>query len=126
MRHKATKELFEIALELHHQGFSYREIEKKIGVAKSAIHRWITIFAEESSDMNNNDYSEKPQRAIGLQAPINTPIKENVTETDSEKIARLEKELQEARMRADLYNEIINVAEKKFNIQIRKKVGTKR
>lgn len=28
-------------------------------------------------------------------------------------------------MRADLYEEIINVAEKKFDIQIRKKAGTK-
>ena len=53
-------------------------------------------------------------------------IKEKVIETDSEKIIRLEKELKEAKMRADLYNEIINVAEQKFNIQIRKKVGTKR
>ena len=126
MRQKATKVLFETALELHHQGFSYREIEKKIGVAKSAIHRWITIFAEECSDMNNNDNTQKPQRAIGVQAPIATPIKEKVIETDSEKIIRLEKELKEAKMRADLYNEIINVAEQKFNIQIRKKVGTKR
>lgn len=28
-------------------------------------------------------------------------------------------------MLSDIYNEIINVAEEKFNIQIRKKAGTK-
>lgn len=95
MRQKVTKELFEIALELHYQGLSYREIEKKIGVAKSAIHRWITIFAEESPEMNNNDYPEKPQRAIGTQAPTDTPIKETISEADSKKIERLERELQE-------------------------------
>lgn len=124
MSHKATKELFDAAVNLYRQGYSYRDIAKEIGVAKSAIHRWITIFAEESHIMKKDDDSPKARRAIGKQAPIDAPTKDYM-ETDSEKIARLEKELKEAKMRADLYNEIINVAEQKFNIQIRKKAGTK-
>jgi len=40
-------------------------------------------------------------------------------------VARLRKALREASMRADLYDEMINVAEKQFNISIRKKAGTK-
>jgi hypothetical protein len=39
---------------------------------------------------------------------------------------RLEKELRREKLRADLNDEIINVAEQKFNIQIRKKAGAKR
>ena len=47
------------------------------------------------------------------------------SETLEQKVRRLERELSEARMERDLYNEIINVAEKRFDIQIRKKAGTK-
>ena len=47
------------------------------------------------------------------------------SESAEQKIARLEKELREARLRADFYDEMINVAEKKFDIQIRKKAGAK-
>lgn len=72
-----------------------------------------------------------PKRVTGIQVPENKAktSKKTTTESDEtaeEKIARLEKELEEARLRADLYDEIINVAEKKFDIQIRKKAGTKR
>ena len=48
-----------------------------------------------------------------------------ISETAAQKISRLERELLEARMLSDIYNEIINVSEEKFNIRIRKKAGTK-
>ena len=72
-----------------------------------------------------------PKRVTGIQVPetkANTSKKSasDADETIEEKIARLERELEEARLRADLYDEIINFAEKKFDIQIRKKAGTKR
>lgn len=67
-----------------------------------------------------------PKRVTGVKAPIvNVSDDKKCPESPLEKIARLEKELQDARLLADLYNEIINVAEKKFDIQIRKKAGTK-
>ena len=72
-----------------------------------------------------------PKRVTGVQVPESkaktskNPVSDT-GETAEEKVARLERELEEARLRADLYDEIINVAEKKFDIQIRKKVGTKR
>lgn len=73
----------------------------------------------------------RPKRVTGVQVPENKPKtqKNPASGTDGtadEKIAQLEKELEEARLRADLYDEIITVAEKKFDIQIRKKAGTKR
>lgn len=48
------------------------------------------------------------------------------SETLEQKVRRLEQELKQARLRADFYDEMINVAEKKFQIQIRKKAGAKR
>lgn len=40
-------------------------------------------------------------------------------------ISRLEKELDNAQIKVELYNEMINVAERHFNIRIRKKSGAK-
>ena len=40
--------------------------------------------------------------------------------------ARLESDLKFAQLKADAYDEMINVAEKMFNIPIRKKAGAKR
>jgi hypothetical protein len=39
---------------------------------------------------------------------------------------RLQAELKGTRLRADAYSEMINVAESKFNVAIRKKAGAKR
>ena len=50
----------------------------------------------------------------------NTEIKDLQAE-----IARLKKELTHESLRADAFNELINVAEKQFNISIRKKAGAK-
>lgn len=41
------------------------------------------------------------------------------------KIKELEAQLKRESIRADFYDEMINVAEAKFNIPIRKKAGTK-
>ena len=68
------------------------------------------------------------KRLVGVTAPESSVMSSTVSkssETDAQKIARLERELLESRMLSDIYNEIINVAEEKFNIQIRKKAGTK-
>ena len=42
-----------------------------------------------------------------------------------DEIGRLQAQLRRAEIRADLYDEMINVAEKQFNIPIRKKPGAK-
>jgi cell division septum initiation protein DivIVA len=41
------------------------------------------------------------------------------------KVAELEKQLKYQEMRADAYDTMIDIAEKKFNIPIRKKAGAK-
>ncbi len=74
--------------------------------------------------------TKQKNRICGVHPPENNSepsaeLVEEGNETLQERLLRLEKALKEARMRADLYEEIINVAEKKFDIQIRKKAGTK-
>lgn len=58
------------------------------------------------------------------------PVEEKMTSEEVKVMKaenlKLRQQLRDAELRADLFNEIINVAEKQFNIPIRKKVGAKR
>ena len=128
---------------LHEAGWSNVAIGKKVGRHNSNIQRLLkklsngNVISYKSS--HKQDEHMKVRRAIGVQAPeesISPDTPSTVgsapdiscgrdSETLEQKVRRLERELSEARMERDLYNEIINVAEKRFDIQIRKKAGTK-
>ena len=130
------------------EGWTQKEIGKKFNRAQSAIHRWITKFAKdlENPKMSNNKRRdqkrrERAKRKFGITAPDTAPVENSVAADNasspsevnnaSEKelkarIARLERELEDARLMRDFYDEMINVAEKDFNIPIRKKGGAKR
>ncbi len=76
------------------------------------LRTWIRIFAPEYK------YEENSMK--------------NVKRTESEEIRELKRQLQQKelalkkeKMRADFYNEMVDVAEEMFNIPIRKKAGTK-
>ena len=123
------------------------EIGKKFNRAKSGIHRWITKFAEDLDNPNmrvkkirDKKKRERAIRKFGITAPeavpaenpvaadrVSPPELNNVSEQELKaRIAKLERELEDARLMRDFYNEMINIAEKDFNIPIRKKGGAKR
>ena len=54
-----------------------------------------------------------------------TPSSSNDVQSLQEELQRLRTELLNAEIKAEAYNELINVAEAKFGIQIRKKAGAK-
>lgn len=87
-----------------------------------------------------------PRRVTGRQAPQSSPADPISTQSVcdgkgdaatelarlKDRIGNLERQLREsenalreASLRADLYNEIISVAEKKYNVPIRKKAGAR-
>ena len=114
-------------LRLHELGLSTRAISKKIGISKSTIHNWCSKFAAELTINDMSRKKSKPTRYIATSAPQNVEnIQSSIPETDAQKIARLERELRNAQLRADFYEEMVNVAEEQFNISIRKKAGAKR
>ena len=68
----------------------------------------------------------KPARTVPVQAP-EVPVEDlptDVQELQAE-LKRLRAQLTKAEIKAEAYDELINVAEAKFNIQIRKKAGAK-
>lgn len=122
------------------EGLTGPEICNIIPIHNSNVYRWLDEYDENEmrNDTEDNKGSKskdviKGKRVFGTTAPESSHARKHVsdkgpsvgTETLEQKVRRLERELSEARMERDLYNEIINVAEKKFDIQIRKKAGTK-
>lgn len=123
-----SREKREKGILLHKQGYSYRQIGEKLGISPATVWNWVSKFAVENQSVMKRKSTLVSKRLVGVTAPESSVMSSTVSkssETDAQKIARLERELLESRMLSDIYNEIINVAEEKFNIQIRKKAGTK-
>lgn len=98
---------------------TFREIAKIIPVSTATICRWNSNFVAEIQD---SAHKMKKVKSRKTSAPSE---KEDEYQSMQSEIARLTRELKYANLRADAYNELINVAEKKFKISIRKKAGTK-
>lgn len=120
-RSRKREKYFDKAIELYYgKNMSMKAIAQILGIGQKTVYRWIITFADEN---------EKKCKAM------NTPSKTNVPEpTSSEpkdvkaleaRIKELEQKLHKAELKAEFYDEMINVAESKFNITIRKKAGTK-
>ena len=102
------------------QGLGYVKISRLVPVSRSGIAKWIVNFIAK----NGNQYppimkEERPK-------PI-TQSSSEVSDNEllQDKIARLESQLRKEKLRADAYDKMIDIAEKKFNIPIRKKAGAK-
>lgn len=110
------------------KGMKPKAISDLIGIPYSTVNDWIRIFASETEkpqEMNAKDKTQPKRKIKAFKAT------EGRTEPSGEqelraRIKELEKLLEEERLRADLYDEIIKISERKYNIQIRKKAGTKR
>lgn len=125
-RSQKREEYLETVMDLYfNRRMSMLAISKKLPLNYCTISKWISIFAEETGiEMTQKKYKKhieaKEVKETG-KASVNGGEKDLLAE-----IRRLEGELRREKLRADLNEEIINVAEQKFNIQIRKKAGAKR
>lgn len=119
--YKKQRELYQPkVLELASSGMSVREISSLFPVSSKTIYNWIRIFA-----------GETPQDPYPMRKETSSTAKSSVPdEADVEalraRIRELESQLTMAEIKAEAYDEMINVAESMFHIQIRKKAGAKR
>ena len=117
---KRTKYYDEVIRLYTQEGMGRSKIAKIFPIGKSTISRWVSNFAFET-EAKKVTMKENPQEPV-------TP-QENQQQTDvkalQDEIARLKKELAHEALKSAAFNEMINVAEKQFNISIRKKAGTK-
>lgn len=91
--------------------FSLNSLCKKHSITNASLRFWIRTFAPEY-EFNSDIMAKKDP--------------ENAKITELKKALRLkELELKREKMRADVYEAMVDVAEEMFNIPIRKKAGTK-
>lgn len=114
-REKRKAEFYDEVIRLH-QEEHLRPciIAEKLSLKKSTVSFWIRTFAEQTAIENMKR---------DLQITSNS-LPTEVQELQKE-VLELRKRLVQEKLRADAYDEMINVAEGKFKINIRKKVGAK-
>ena len=101
-------------------------IEKIIPVSNYTISDWIRNFVAENPSYKSErmKQAEERRKKKAVLESVDSPVPSDLQSLKAE-VSRLRKALREESMRAELYNEIINVAEEQFKIPIRKKAGTK-
>lgn len=125
---KTEKQLkyFDEVIRLHfEEGYGEDRISSILPVGHTTVSRWISIFvSSKGKAITREDMSKK----VGNKASISSKLSK-----DAEELLRLRREnseltrqLRYEKMRADAYDEMINVAEAMFEIPIRKKAGAKR
>ena len=152
-RGKKAQYFDEVVRLYHEEGLNGVEISRILPVHNSNIYRWLDEYDMQKNgieySMKKQEHQSgtgKPRRVVGIPVPETSATSWSAIQTccpsekgpadDLErlkyKVRELEKQLQdkekalrESRLKADLYNEIINVAEKKYNVPIRKKAGTR-
>jgi len=106
------------------QGTGYRKLAAKYGVSRSTICKWVMIH----QGIHNLQPSPQQQKyyLAGMNSkPERTSPDVFKTQQDLEqKIALLEKQLVWEKLRSEALDTMINIAEKKLDISIRKKSGT--
>lgn len=112
---------FEEVIRLHYEeGYGEDRIAKILPIGHTTASRWIAIFAREKE---NTIYIKSMAKKHSKQ-PEQNPGEE--LETLKKRVKELEAQLLKAEIKAEFYDEMINVAEAKFKIPIRKKAGAKR
>ena len=105
--------LYDEAIRLYYEDqLCGAHIGKKLGVSSSTIYGWLHNFAAANPEIHaqmKKDTGPTPEDYAKLQAEV----------------ARLQKALKDANMRAEFYDTMIDVAEEMFKISIRKKAGPK-
>ena len=115
------------ALDLYlNQGVRPGRIAKIIPVNKATIYRWIANFADVNPQVEPSVMARKSQKEeqIHTNVSVNEALPEDVLALQKE-IKQLRAQLTKAEIKAEAFDELINVAEAQFGIQIRKKAGAK-
>ena len=111
------------AIELRSSGLSYHRISKIIPVPLETLRQWCIKFAASNKSTQELPMDKKVQ-VDEQTSKQEKSLPEDVQALQAE-LKRLRAELLNAQIKSEAYDELINVAEAKFGIQIRKKAGAK-
>lgn len=103
----------EIVEEYNSGECSFRELEGRYGISSSTIHRWVKERRAGVEEVEREKLVETRWRIAEKSGVV-------------AEIERLRRELAEERLRNDLLNTMIDIAEEQMGVDIRKKRGAKR
>lgn len=117
---------YEQAMRLYFdEGMCGTHICKVLPISRAILYKWIAIFAAENPQVASMKRVKSVKKASAPSPDIpQEDLPRDVQVLQSE-LKRLREQLNRAEIKAEAYDELINVAESKFNIQIRKKAGAK-
>lgn len=115
VRNYSDSEKLQIIDEFLNSGECMERFQTKYGMGHSTLSRWMIKFG--LSNVSQPQVIQMKEK----QSPEKT-VREQTLEA---KIARLEKELEAAKLKAEAYNALIEVAEEEYGLDIRKKAGAK-
>ncbi len=111
---------FDEVIRLHYEeGYGQDRISRLLPIGHSTVSKWIAIFAKEEGKIFGTNDMRKPKKSTSSQV-TNDEVSKLQT-----RVKELEAQLLRAEIKAEAYDELINVAEAKFRIPIRKKAGAK-
>ena len=114
----------QIIQEYLQQGCGYRNLQDKYGISRTTICKWVQIYQGihglQRTPKQQNHYLRDMDDPQKKRLPKKHPTQQDL----EQKIAALEKQLKWEKLRADALDTMINVAEEKLNISIRKKSGS--
>ena len=120
LRTAKQQQYFDEVIRLHYEeGYGEERISQVLPIGHSTASRWIAIFAREKGKISRTIDMRKPQENTSAQVTNDDVAKLQ------ERVKELEAQLLRAEIKAEAYDEMINVAEAKFRIPIRKKAGAK-
>jgi hypothetical protein len=121
---KQQKLYYEEVIRLHKEyGYGAIRISRMLPIGHTTVSRWLAIFAAEKGKKSVEMVKSKTNSP---RPPESSDTEVNEVQSLRAEVSRLHAELKATKLRADAYDEMINVAESRFKIVIRKKAGAKR
>ena len=115
---------FDEVIRLHYElGYGETKIAEIIPIDHTTAWRWIRKFAAENK--GKTTAMARTKKETTTTKASDEEAKDDIQALKAE-LSAMKAKLKMAELRADLYDEMINVAEKKFKVEIRKKAGAKR
>ena len=105
-------------------GVPYRALANKYGVSRSAINQWVLVHQaiHDIARSHKQVSYDLQQKKLGKKSK---QVVQHLQSDLEKKVEVLEKQLEWEKLKSHALDTMINVAEREFNIDIRKKPGTK-
>jgi transposase-like protein len=105
------------------QGCGFRKLAARYGISRTTICKWVQVYqgihnlppTQNQESYSNSSMNSSPKKSVAGQ---------QTNEELLQKIAALEKQLEDQQLKVVVLDTLITVAEKQLNISIRKKPGT--